>query len=85
MSHPFFKDINWEKLYNKKVTPPYLPKIKSETDMKLIPKDMIDKGIEGSSMDDNDFKAGNMLGQTFENFTYTKDQLLEVCPRETEI
>jgi len=29
MKHEFFKGINWEDLYKKNVTPPYVPRLKS--------------------------------------------------------
>jgi serine/threonine protein kinase len=32
MSQPFFRNINWEDIYHKRVEPPFLPKIKSATD-----------------------------------------------------
>ena len=35
-NHPFFKDIDWVKLYNKEVKPPIKPKVKSEADTKNI-------------------------------------------------
>lgn len=84
LTHPFFKGINWEKLFNKEITPPYMPKLKSEVDTKLIPKHMIAKGIEASSLDDHDVRQGSMLGQPFENFSYTKDALMEM-QRPTEV
>ncbi|RKP19617.1 kinase-like protein [Rozella allomycis CSF55] len=32
-SHPFFNDIDWKALYQKKVTPPFIPEISSKTDI----------------------------------------------------
>lgn len=32
MSQPFFRTINWDDIYHKKVAPPFLPSIKSATD-----------------------------------------------------
>jgi serine/threonine protein kinase len=30
MEHPWFKDINWKKLYRKEIKPPYYPEIKEK-------------------------------------------------------
>lgn len=32
MSQPFFRNINWDDIYHKRVAPPFLPQIKSATD-----------------------------------------------------
>jgi len=32
MSQPFFRNINWDDIYHKRVQPPFLPSIKNETD-----------------------------------------------------
>ena len=32
MSQPFFRDINWDDVYHKRVAPPMLPRINSPTD-----------------------------------------------------
>lgn len=32
MSQPFFRNINWDDIYHKRVEPPFLPQIKSATD-----------------------------------------------------
>ena len=31
--HRFFKELNWDKLLNKELTPPYIPKVKSNSDI----------------------------------------------------
>ena len=35
-THPFFKNIDWVSIYNKKIKPPFIPKISSDTDTKYI-------------------------------------------------
>ena len=32
-SHPFFQSINWDSILNKKIKPPFTPKLKSPTDI----------------------------------------------------
>jgi serine/threonine protein kinase len=32
MSQPFFRNINWDDIYHKRVAPPFLPQIKNATD-----------------------------------------------------
>lgn len=32
MSQPFFRNINWDDVYHKRIEPPFLPKISSATD-----------------------------------------------------
>ena len=33
MNHPFFKNIDWNSIYNKKIKPPFTPKFNSESDI----------------------------------------------------
>jgi len=37
-NHQFFKGINWDLLLDKKLTPPFTPKISSEGDTKYVDK-----------------------------------------------
>src|SRR3954469_8974859 len=32
MSNPYFENISWDDIYNKRYTPPYVPDLHSETD-----------------------------------------------------
>lgn len=32
MSQPFFRNINWDDIYHKRVAPPFMPQIKNATD-----------------------------------------------------
>ena len=38
-SHPFFSSIDWDSILNKKIKPPFTPKLKSPDDTKYISKD----------------------------------------------
>ena len=33
MAHPFFKNIDWNAIYNKKIKPPFTPKFNTEADI----------------------------------------------------
>lgn len=35
-AHPFFKDLDWKLLLNKKIKPPFIPRISSNEDTKYI-------------------------------------------------
>lgn len=43
VAHPFihpqrvYRDVDFERLYQRKVTPPFNPKVKSAADMKFVP------------------------------------------------
>ena len=35
-AHPFFKNIDWEAILQKKIKPPFIPRISSDSDVKYI-------------------------------------------------
>lgn len=41
--HPFFKSIDWEKLEQKTLDPPFKPKVKSTTDISQVKKKKLKK------------------------------------------
>jgi len=44
--HQFFNGIDWEKLYNKEVTPPYIPTVKSIDDTSNIDNEIVNEAVE---------------------------------------
>ncbi|CAG0900491.1 unnamed protein product [Cyprideis torosa] len=46
VSHPFFKSIDWVLLYQKQVTPPYKPRLDSETDLANFPPEFTDEPVQ---------------------------------------
>lgn len=39
--HPWFADIDWEKLYNKQVIPPFKPNVKSAEDVENVDREFL--------------------------------------------
>ena len=57
--HNFFKGIIWDDIFQKKIKPPFIPRIKSDTDTKYIDKQFtdeppIDSVNPGDSLGDNE-------------------------------
>ena len=66
-SHPFFSSINWDSILEKKIKPPFTPKLRSETDTRYIDPDF-------TSLAPNDsYHAGESLNENenpFVGFSY---------------
>jgi len=70
-SHPFFKNLDWEKLVNKQITPPFVPDVQSPDDLGNIDAEFLEESI-GS--DDEGKTKKTKDSQDFEGFTYKKNQ-----------
>ena len=58
-SHPFFSSINWDSILEKKIKPPFTPKLRSETDTRYIDPEFtsltaMDSYHAGESLGDNE-------------------------------
>ena len=47
-SHPWFSDVNWDQLLNRKVVPPYVPSVESETDVSNFAEEFTQAPIDSS-------------------------------------
>lgn len=66
--HPFFKGINWELLYQKKIPPPYLPEVKGKMDISQIDPVFIEEAPSLTMTGEHDLAPAHQ--QDFEGFTY---------------
>jgi serine/threonine protein kinase len=82
-SHPFFEDVEWEKITAKRVAPPYVPLIKSESDtshfdnvhsnLNTMSRYPSQSKIMNSDASDSNFYFNAFHGKLFTNFiTITK-------------
>ena len=46
--HPFFKGINWNDAYQKKIKPPFIPKLKNDTDLRYFDTMFTEEPINGN-------------------------------------
>lgn len=57
-SHPFFSEIDWDKLYNKQIEPPFRPYITSKQDLSNIDKMFTNEVVKDTPVESNlDFNA----------------------------
>eukprot|EP00344_Euplotes_crassus_P002090 CAMPEP_0197010444 /NCGR_PEP_ID=MMETSP1380-20130617/54308_1 /TAXON_ID=5936 /ORGANISM="Euplotes crassus, Strain CT5" /LENGTH=371 /DNA_ID=CAMNT_0042432365 /DNA_START=56 /DNA_END=1172 /DNA_ORIENTATION=+ len=68
-AHPFFKEIDWEKLYNKEIEPPYIPR------EELHLQDNIKGGIEDTVVKSK--KKGAFSEEYFKNFSFASPEVMD--------
>ncbi|PRP89629.1 hypothetical protein PROFUN_00893 [Planoprotostelium fungivorum] len=66
-SHPFFKNIDWDKLVKKMVQPPFRPNLKSEMDVRFFDPDSTNEKAAYSFSESN---LTSQQQQAFEGFSY---------------
>jgi len=68
--HPFFKNIDFEKLAKKELTPPFIPDVQSPDDVGNIDSEFLEESI--GSDEETSKKPKVQDNQDFEGFTYQK-------------
>ncbi|KAL4479981.1 hypothetical protein ABPG74_020497 [Tetrahymena malaccensis] len=68
-SHPFFQSVDWEKLMNKDVRPPFILKFNNEQDTRYISNEFVKQAVQNTPYTPN---VGGLAGanQDFDGFTY---------------
>jgi len=69
-SHPFFAGIDWEKLYNKQIAPPYIPPVKDKMDDSQISPEFTEDSIDDGTQQDPKAKVVKNKPLHFEGFTF---------------
>ena len=75
-NHPFFKDIDFNKVLNKEYKPPFVPKLDSDIDLKYF-EEIHGEGIEGENKEkeENIEKKGNDIDDLhFDGFSYETNE-----------
>lgn len=70
-SHPFFKNIDWEAILQKKIKPPFIPRISSDSDVKYIDSEFTNLNPV-DSYNPQDYLEGDT---DYKGFSYNKDKI----------
>ncbi|KAF2068608.1 hypothetical protein CYY_010065 [Polysphondylium violaceum] len=66
-SHPFFKDIDWEKCVRKELVPPFIPPVSDKNDTSQIDTGFL---VETAKLSLDHSKLSNSMQRNFEDFTF---------------
>ena len=65
--HPYFSGINWDDAWNRKLEPPFVPILKSETDLTYFDKMFTEEKIEGSKVSE---VPSSIANSDYKGFTF---------------
>ena len=72
-NHPFFKDIDFDKVLKKEYKPPFVPKLESDTDLKYFDENeenFVEEEKKESLNNNNEKKENEKDNYHFEGFSY---------------
>eukprot|EP01126_Amoeba_proteus_P026289 TRINITY_DN2605_c0_g1_i1.p1 TRINITY_DN2605_c0_g1~~TRINITY_DN2605_c0_g1_i1.p1 ORF type:complete len:293 (-),score=72.79 TRINITY_DN2605_c0_g1_i1:91-969(-) len=67
-AHPWFRDIDWDRLVRLEIPPPFKPKVKSADDLQNIDREFLDEDLDDS--DNADAPHAEVAKDDFVNFTF---------------
>lgn len=79
-AHPFFNSIDWDAIYNKKIKPPFIPKLKSDMETKYI-----DPEFTNCTPTDSYNPGDSLVDDKFAGFSFNPEPNLKDNPNETDI
>ena len=69
-NHPFFKGVNWKDASEKKIKPPFIPKLKDDTDLKYFDTMFTDEPIDASKRKNTIRDRDREPSNEYNGFTY---------------
>ena len=69
-SHEYFKDVDWNKYYNKEIEPPFIPKLDSDEDLKYFDKMFTDEPVDSPVP-----QSRPRVYSTYKGFTYVTNSI----------
>ena len=72
-AHPFFRSIDWELLYMKDITPPFVPDVEDSSDVQNVDKEFLSEMPEETPVQQSELAAMASEEGDFDNFTYVNE------------
>ena len=83
--HPYFKDVDWEKYSKKEVVPPFIPKLKNETDLRYFDKAFTDENVNTPKQNVPRSRVqSDYFGFTFNGNSVDRNELENYDDREND-
>ena len=70
-NHPFFEEINWDDIWNKKIVPPFKPELEDELDLKYFDSQFTSEPVESFSKN----PRSREVSYEYKNFTYVTESV----------
>jgi len=74
-SHPFFEGVDWNLAYEKKLNPPFIPKLKSDTDLRYFDNIFTDEPIGKPKKRNNTRDRDKEINNEYNGFTYIAESV----------
>lgn len=75
--HPFFKNINWEKLLAKEIEPPYVPEVMSDRDTSNVDEEFLQEAPRETPVIENEMTKLRGKSELFDNFSFVNERSLQ--------
>ena len=83
--HPFFKGIDFDKVLKKEYKPPFIPKLKDDTDLRYFDDSFTQLSVDNENQEDKKEEEDDKDDYNFEGFSYQqKNETLNVDDLVTE-
>ena len=69
--HPFFEEVDWDSAFEKQLDPPFVPKLKDETDLKYFDTMFTEEKVDGPKRKNTNRDRERSQSNEYEGFTYT--------------
>ena len=71
--HPFFQGVDWDSAYEKKLKPPFIPRLKNDTDLRYFDNLFTDEPIGGPKK--RNPTRDREVSNEYKNFTYMAESV----------